>query len=85
MEEGTLARRRGSWLGRGVPATTLRRALESYRRETELRRRIRHLEIRIDEVNRRREVSQITETDYFRNLRDMAQKLRASAEPGGEG
>ncbi|MCA9651502.1 MAG: response regulator [Myxococcales bacterium] len=60
-------------------------ALESYRRETELRRRIRHLEIRIDEVNRRREVSQITETDYFRNLRDMAQKLRASAEPGGEG
>lgn len=57
-------------------------ALESYRRETELRRRIRHLEIRIDEANRRREVSQITESDYFRRLRDMAQKLRASTATG---
>lgn len=57
-------------------------ALLSYRRETELRQRIRHLEIRIDEANRRREVSQITETDYFRKLRDMAQKIRATAEPG---
>lgn len=54
-------------------------ALKSYRRETELRRRIRHLEIRVDEANRRREVSQITDTDYFRNLRDMAQRLRAAA------
>ncbi|MCA9707689.1 MAG: response regulator [Myxococcales bacterium] len=56
-------------------------ALVGYRRETELRQRIRHLEIRIDEANRRREVSQITETDYFRKLRDMAQKIRATAEP----
>ncbi|MEM7159585.1 MAG: response regulator [Myxococcota bacterium] len=60
-------------------------ALECYRRETVLRRRIRHLEIRVDEANRRREVSQITETDYFRNLRDMAQKLRASAKSGADG
>lgn len=51
-------------------------AMDSYRRETELRQRIRRLEIRIDEANRRREVSEITETDYFRRLRDMAQKLR---------
>ncbi len=57
-------------------------ALDSYHRETELRQRIAHLEIRIDEVNRRREVSQITETDYFRKLRDMAQKIRASTETG---
>jgi len=57
-------------------------ALASYHRETELRQRIAHLEIRIDEVNRRREVSQITETDYFRKLRDMAQKIRASTESG---
>lgn len=56
-------------------------ALRSYRRETELRQRIRHLEIRIDEANRRREVSQITETDYFRKLRDMAQKIRSTTEP----
>jgi CheY-like chemotaxis protein len=53
-------------------------AMDSYRRETELRQRIRRLEIRIDEANRRREVSEITETDYFRRLRDMAQKLRES-------
>jgi CheY-like chemotaxis protein len=51
-------------------------AMDSYRRETELRQRIRRLEIRIDEVNRRREVSEITETDYFKKLRAMAQKLR---------
>ena len=52
--------------------------MDSYRRETELRDRIRRLEIRLDEANRRREVSEITETDYFRRLRDMAQKLRES-------
>jgi CheY-like chemotaxis protein len=51
-------------------------AMDSYRRETDLRQRIRRLEIRIDEANRRREVSEITETDYFRKLRAMAQKLR---------
>jgi CheY-like chemotaxis protein len=55
-------------------------ALDSFRRETELRRQIRRLEIRIDDANRRREVSEITETAYFRKLRDMAQKLR-----GGDG
>ncbi len=53
-------------------------ALDSFRRETELRRQIRRLEIRIDEANRRREVDEITETAYFRKLRDMAQKLRGS-------
>lgn len=52
-------------------------AMDSYRRETDLRNKIRRLEIRIDEANRRREVSEITETDYFRRLRDMAQKLRS--------
>jgi CheY-like chemotaxis protein len=51
-------------------------AMDSYRRETELRQRIRRLEIRIDEANRRREVAEITETDYFKKLRKMAQKLR---------
>ncbi len=56
-------------------------ALQSYRDKTELRQRIRHLEIRVDEANRRHEVSQITETDYFRKLRDMAHKIRATADP----
>ncbi len=51
-------------------------ALEAYRRETELRREIRRLEIRIDEAKRKREVSEITETDYFRQLREKARELR---------
>lgn len=59
-------------------------AMDSYRRETELRQQIRRLEIRVDEANRHREVSEITETDYFRRLRDMAQKLRESNPDAGE-
>lgn len=51
-------------------------ALEAYRRETDLRRQIRRLEIRIDEAKRKREVSEITETDYFRQLREKARELR---------
>ncbi|MCH9683967.1 MAG: response regulator [Deltaproteobacteria bacterium] len=60
-------------------------ALASYRRETDLRQRIRHLEIRVDEANRRRDVSQITETDYFRKLRDMAREIRATTTPSTDG
>lgn len=51
-------------------------ALVGYRRETELRQKIRTLEIRVDEVNRKRQVAEITETDYFRTLRATADKLR---------
>jgi CheY-like chemotaxis protein len=51
-------------------------ALDAYRRESELRQQIRRLEIRIDESNQRSQVSEITETDYFRRLREEAKRLR---------
>ncbi|MEM6995960.1 MAG: response regulator [Myxococcota bacterium] len=51
-------------------------ALGAYRRERELRQRIRRLEIKIDEKERHTEVAQITETDYFKQLRAKAQALR---------
>lgn len=55
-------------------------ALDSYHRELELRRRIQSLEVSIDEDKRRHEVSQITETDYFKQLRDQARELRKTSE-----
>lgn len=57
-------------------------ALVAYRRERELRRRIRRLEIRIDETERTAEVEQITETDYFKRLRQQARKLRGTRSDG---
>lgn len=57
-------------------------ALDAYRRERELRMRIRRLEIRIDEQGRREEVSQITDTDYFKSLRDQARTLRKGHSSG---
>jgi len=51
-------------------------ALVAYRRESELRHRIRRLEIKIDEQQRKSQVSEITETDYFQRLRDQASRLR---------
>lgn len=51
-------------------------ALDAYRRESELRQRIRRLEIRIDEGKQKSQVSEITETDYFKRLREEARRLR---------
>jgi CheY-like chemotaxis protein len=51
-------------------------ALDVYRRENELRQQIRRLEIRVDEAKQREEVSEITETDYFKRLREEARRLR---------
>ena len=50
--------------------------MQAYRRERELRHRIRRLEIKIDERERGTEVAQITETDYFKRLRKQARELR---------
>jgi GAF domain-containing protein len=47
-------------------------ALDAYR----LRQRIRRLEIRVDAGKRERQVSAITETEYFQQLRDKARELR---------
>ena len=51
-------------------------ALDAYRREARLRQEIRRLEIRVDAAKRERQVSAITETDYFKALREKARELR---------
>lgn len=51
-------------------------ALEVYLREDHLRREIRALHVKIDEVKRARQVAEITDTDYFRTLEQKARALR---------
>ena len=45
-------------------------------REEELRQQMAKLEIEIDERKRRRQVEEITETDYFQSLKQQASSLR---------
>ncbi len=52
-------------------------ARQVYAREAQLKQQVELLRIEIDEVKKAREVEEITQTDYFRNLADKAQKLRA--------
>jgi GAF domain-containing protein len=54
-------------------------ALDAERREHDLRQRIRRLEISVDASKRERQVSAITETDYFQQLREKARELRKGA------
>lgn len=51
-------------------------AREVYAREQILRQQVQELRIEIDEVKKARQVAEITETDYFRDLSVKAQKLR---------
>jgi CheY-like chemotaxis protein len=51
-------------------------ALASYSRMQTLKQRIEKLEIQIDEQKRQEQVAEITETEYFRKLRDKARSLR---------
>ena len=50
---------------------------EVYQREEMLKRRVQELEIAIDEEKRRKQVETIVETDFFRDLRQKAQVMRA--------
>jgi CRP/FNR family cyclic AMP-dependent transcriptional regulator len=50
---------------------------EVYFREERLKRQVQQLRIEIDEVKRARQVAEITETDYFAQLRLKAQEFRA--------
>jgi adenylate cyclase len=52
-------------------------------REERLQREIKDLSVQIDEGKRRREVAEITETDYFRDLQRRAEELRGRT--GGDG
>lgn len=53
-------------------------AIQVRQRETTLKRQISELQIEIDEVKKARQVAEITETDYFRDLSQKAQRLRKS-------
>lgn len=53
-------------------------ALAAYIREQQLRQQIASMRIEIDESRRARQVAEITETDYFQNLRERARQLRAT-------
>ena len=51
-------------------------ALEAYIREQTLRRQIAELRIEIDLAKKERQVAEITESDYFQELREKARELR---------
>jgi CRP/FNR family transcriptional regulator, cyclic AMP receptor protein len=61
-----------------------RMAREIYLREQRLKQEVAELRIEIDEVNKARQVSEITETEYFQELKEKAARLRAMhrGEPG---
>jgi two-component system cell cycle response regulator len=58
-------------------------AREVRAREQRMKREIKQLSVRIDDAKRRRQVSEITETDYFRDLQRRAKELRGRGD--GEG
>lgn len=51
-------------------------ALEGYIEEQKLRSEIRELRIEIDKVKRDKQVAEITDSSYFKELQQKAQKLR---------
>jgi two-component system cell cycle response regulator len=55
-------------------------ARQVYAREERLKQQVQELRIEIDEVKKTRQVAEITETDYFRDLCDRAQRLRQRSE-----
>jgi two-component system, cell cycle response regulator len=55
----------------------MRMAGEVKAREERLQRQLQELRIQIDESKKARQVAEITETEYFRDLREKAQSLRS--------
>jgi CheY-like chemotaxis protein len=53
-----------------------RMAQEVYAREQSLKQQVQELQIQIDEAKKKREVAEITDTDYFRQLRSNVDDLR---------
>jgi DNA repair ATPase RecN len=51
-------------------------AREVYAREERLKQQVQKLQITIDDVKKDRQVAEITETEYFKSLRDKADRLR---------
>ena len=58
-------------------------ALEAYIRERALQQEIQQLRIEIDESKRQKQVSEIVETDFFRDLQTRARSMRNRARPSG--
>ncbi|NLG48761.1 MAG: HAMP domain-containing protein [Chloroflexi bacterium] len=54
-----------------------RMAREVIQREETLKQQVKQLRIEIDETKKSRQVAEITETDYFQNLRQKAQSMRS--------
>jgi len=52
-------------------------ALDGYIREEKLRAEIAKLRIEIDEKHRARQVAEITDTEYFRDLLNKVQQMRS--------
>jgi nitrate/nitrite-specific signal transduction histidine kinase len=52
-------------------------------REAQMKQEIEELRIEIDEVKRTREVKQITQTDYFKDLKQKAKALREASKDQG--
>jgi GAF domain-containing protein len=53
-------------------------------REAQLRRQVEDLRIQIDEIRRAKEVEEITDSDYFRQLQAEARKIRRGRAARGE-
>ncbi len=60
-----------------------RMAQQVIQREENLRREVEELHIQIDEAKRARQVAEITETDYFQQLKRKAKQLRDKQTPPG--
>jgi CheY-like chemotaxis protein len=54
----------------------------SQARERALRQEVRALKIEIDETKRKKQVAEITETEYFQQLRERARRIRKKEEEG---
>ena len=59
-------------------------ALEKYNQEQKLRREIHELRIEIDQVKREKQVAEITDSDYFKELQQKAKKIKGKGKGGAE-
>jgi DNA-binding response OmpR family regulator len=75
---------RGDALGQ-LARVFQRMAREVYAREQRLKNQVLELTIQIDEAKRARQVAEITETDYFRDLQVKAQRLKNRPQSGADG
>lgn len=57
-------------------------AREVYAREQQLRQQVRSLQIEIDQARMKRQISDITETSYFKDLQQQAAQLRQEVSRG---